>query len=186
MVRHPGWQQWLGHHPVPMVSQSAHAQAEGVAPGVELRSALEEWQDRRFSSADSPSRLTTGFLDGNNPVVDIYELKVGAPVPVPRPWVTELGLGSPFGARLLAWPKCLCSSWLYPKPCQRMCQAGQVRRCMRLQSPMLWPRPCLSRSDLWTVPVSGMSAQDKELSTCVSSSFPVPLCDTGQLTCLSY
>ncbi|KAK9806465.1 hypothetical protein WJX73_010630 [Symbiochloris irregularis] len=45
--------------------------------GEELRVALEEWQDRRFSlTEDSPSRLTTGFLDGNNPIVDIYELKV--------------------------------------------------------------------------------------------------------------
>lgn len=45
--------------------------------GVEMRSAMEEWQDRRFSEQDNaPSRLTTGFLDGNNPIVDIYELKV--------------------------------------------------------------------------------------------------------------
>ena len=44
--------------------------------GEELRVALEEWQDRRFCCDDSPSRLTTGFLDGNNPIVDIYELKV--------------------------------------------------------------------------------------------------------------
>ena len=51
---------------------------ESVVPGVELRTALDEWQDRRFSGENSPSRLTTGFLDGNNPIVDIYELKVRA------------------------------------------------------------------------------------------------------------
>lgn len=39
----------------------------------ELRGAVEEWQQKR----DVRSRLTTGFLDGVRPVVDVYELKVG-------------------------------------------------------------------------------------------------------------
>lgn len=51
-----------------------------LVPGVELRHALEEWQDRRLSGENSPSRLSTGFLDGTHPVVDIYELKVGRPI----------------------------------------------------------------------------------------------------------
>lgn len=46
----------------------------------ELRTALEEWQvraDADSSSAAHPRpRLTTGFLDGTHPVVDVYELKV--------------------------------------------------------------------------------------------------------------
>ena len=41
--------------------------------GEELRTAVEEWQDKR--SVPQP-RLTTGFLDGTHPIVDSYELKV--------------------------------------------------------------------------------------------------------------
>ena len=43
--------------------------------GEELRGAVEEWQDKR--SVPEP-RLTTGFLDGIQPIVDSYELKVQA------------------------------------------------------------------------------------------------------------
>ena len=41
--------------------------------GEELRAAVEEWQDKR--NVPEP-RLTTGFLDGIQPIVDSYELKV--------------------------------------------------------------------------------------------------------------
>ena len=44
--------------------------------GEELRAAVEEWQDKR--NVPQP-RLTTGFLDGVQPIVDSYELKVIAP-----------------------------------------------------------------------------------------------------------
>jgi hypothetical protein len=43
--------------------------------GEELRAAVEEWQ-AKHSRPDMPLQLTTGFLDGTSPVVDIYELKV--------------------------------------------------------------------------------------------------------------
>ena len=41
--------------------------------GVELKAAVEEWQRKR--NVPEP-RLTTGFLEGTHPVVDVYELKV--------------------------------------------------------------------------------------------------------------
>ena len=41
----------------------------------ELRGAVEDWQ-AKHSGPEMPLRLTTGFLDGTSPVVDIYELKV--------------------------------------------------------------------------------------------------------------
>lgn len=41
--------------------------------GEELRAAVEEWQTKR---AVPEPRLTTGFLDGIQPIVDSYELKV--------------------------------------------------------------------------------------------------------------
>ena len=44
--------------------------------GEELRAAVEEWQDKR--NVPQP-RLTTGFLDGIQPIVDSYELKVTLP-----------------------------------------------------------------------------------------------------------
>ena len=43
----------------------------------ELRGAVEDWQ-AKHSGPETPLRLTTGFLDGTSPVVDIYELKVNA------------------------------------------------------------------------------------------------------------
>ena len=48
----------------------------------ELRAAVEEWQQRADSESAVPCapprpRLTTGFLDGTHPIVDVYELKVG-------------------------------------------------------------------------------------------------------------
>jgi atypical dual specificity phosphatase len=43
--------------------------------GVELRNAVEEWQQKRSRDPDLPL-LTTGFLDGALPLVDSYELKV--------------------------------------------------------------------------------------------------------------
>ena len=46
----------------------------GREKGEELRAAVEEWQDKR--NVPQP-RLTTGFLDGIQPIVDSYELKVG-------------------------------------------------------------------------------------------------------------
>ena len=36
---------------------------------------MEDWQ-AKHSGPEMPLRLTTGFLDGTSPVVDIYELKV--------------------------------------------------------------------------------------------------------------
>ena len=42
---------------------------------------MEEWQ-AKHPGPDMPTRLTTGFLDGTHPVVDIYELKAGL-LPVP-------------------------------------------------------------------------------------------------------
>lgn len=44
--------------------------------GEELRAAVEEWQQKRGTPAGS-QRLTTAFLDGTHPIVDVYELKVG-------------------------------------------------------------------------------------------------------------
>lgn len=44
--------------------------------GEELRAAVEEWQLKRGSAGDGAQRLTTAFLDGTHPVVDVYELKV--------------------------------------------------------------------------------------------------------------
>ena len=41
--------------------------------GVELKAAVEDWQMKR--NVPEP-RLTTGFLEGTHPVVDVYELKV--------------------------------------------------------------------------------------------------------------
>ena len=38
---------------------------------------MEEWQQKRAAGAGG-QRLTTGFLDGSQPVVDLYELKVCA------------------------------------------------------------------------------------------------------------
>ncbi len=43
--------------------------------GEELRAAVEEWQTKR---AVPEPRLTTGFLDGIQPIVDSYELKVNS------------------------------------------------------------------------------------------------------------
>lgn len=43
--------------------------------GEELRAAVEEWQVKR--SGPGARQLTTAFLDGTHPVVDVYELKVG-------------------------------------------------------------------------------------------------------------
>ena len=85
--------EWQGH-------QLADRACANV--GEELRAALEEWQDRRLTSEDAPSRLSTGFLDGNNPIVDIYELKVNCPFPdgksdivlLRRAVLAELILGS--------------------------------------------------------------------------------------------
>jgi atypical dual specificity phosphatase len=37
---------------------------------------VEEWQAKRGTPAGG-QRLTTAFLDGTHPVVDVYELKVG-------------------------------------------------------------------------------------------------------------
>lgn len=46
--------------------------------GEELRAAVEEWQAKRGSlGGEGGQRLTTAFLDGTHPVVDVYELKVG-------------------------------------------------------------------------------------------------------------
>ena len=46
---------------------------------------MEEWQVKH-SGPDMPTRLTTGFLDGTHPVVDIYELKAGLlPAPLCPP-----------------------------------------------------------------------------------------------------
>lgn len=46
----------------------------------ELRAALEEWQTHAEADASPGAlprpRLTTGFLDGTHPIVDVYELKV--------------------------------------------------------------------------------------------------------------
>lgn len=45
----------------------------------ELRMAVDEWQTRRAKSAEGGTAgllLTTGFLDGAHPIVDLYELKV--------------------------------------------------------------------------------------------------------------
>lgn len=46
--------------------------------GEELRAAVEEWQVKRGTAAAAGAqRLTTAFLDGIYPIVDVYELKVG-------------------------------------------------------------------------------------------------------------
>lgn len=37
---------------------------------------MEEWQLKRGSPGGGGQRLTTAFLDGTHPVVDVYELKV--------------------------------------------------------------------------------------------------------------
>ena len=50
--------------------------------GEELRAAVEEWQDKR--NVPQP-RLTTGFLDGVQPIVDSYELKVNMPMQAFQP-----------------------------------------------------------------------------------------------------
>ncbi|KAL4432560.1 hypothetical protein ABPG77_000497 [Micractinium sp. CCAP 211/92] len=44
--------------------------------GEELRAAVEEWQVKRGTAAAGAQRLTTAFLDGIYPIVDVYELKV--------------------------------------------------------------------------------------------------------------
>ena len=44
--------------------------------GEELRAAFDDWQTKRGTAAGQP-RLTTAFLDGTHPIVDVYELKVG-------------------------------------------------------------------------------------------------------------
>ncbi|KAK9816445.1 hypothetical protein WJX72_000348 [[Myrmecia] bisecta] len=49
--------------------------------GEKLRAAVEEWQLKR--NVPEP-RLTTGFLDGTNPIVDIYELNVRLEHMLPR------------------------------------------------------------------------------------------------------
>lgn len=52
--------------------------------GEELRAAVEEWQVKRGTAAAAGAqRLTTAFLDGIYPIVDVYELKVG-PADAPR------------------------------------------------------------------------------------------------------
>ena len=71
--------------------------------GEELRAALEEWQDRRLTTADAPSRLSTGFLDGNNPIVDIYELKVSCSLPGGTTDVVLLGWEAPAKPNLWQW-----------------------------------------------------------------------------------
>jgi atypical dual specificity phosphatase len=43
----------------------------------ELRCAVDQWQDKRCRGPGA-LRLTTGFLDGTHPIVDIYELKARA------------------------------------------------------------------------------------------------------------
>ena len=47
-----------------------------VHAGEELRAAVEEWQQKRGTPVGG-QRLTTAFLDGTHPIVDVYELKVG-------------------------------------------------------------------------------------------------------------
>ena len=47
--------------------------------------AVEEWQTKRSGTPGTPrlssvSAITTGFLDGTHPIVDAYELKVGATI----------------------------------------------------------------------------------------------------------
>lgn len=39
---------------------------------------MEEWQQKRGTPAGG-QRLTTAFLDGTHPIVDVYELKVCRP-----------------------------------------------------------------------------------------------------------
>lgn len=41
--------------------------------GVQLREAVDEWTAR---NGVARGELTTGFLDGTHPLVDVYELKV--------------------------------------------------------------------------------------------------------------
>ncbi|KAI3425893.1 hypothetical protein D9Q98_007866 [Chlorella vulgaris] len=53
----------------------AHWKAVFREKGEELRAAVEEWQQKRGTPAGS-QRLTTAFLDGTHPIVDVYELKV--------------------------------------------------------------------------------------------------------------
>ncbi|KAL6785276.1 hypothetical protein ACKKBG_A03170 [Auxenochlorella protothecoides x Auxenochlorella symbiontica] len=61
------------------------------ARGSELRGAVEEWQQKRDASG---SRLTTGFLDGVRPVVDVYELKVRLEHMLQRLRVLQVSLAS--------------------------------------------------------------------------------------------
>ena len=81
--------------------------------GEELRTAVEEWQDKR--SVPQP-RLTTGFLDGTHPIVDSYELKVRRHSRSARP-----GLCDPCihhtrqdlaGRTFVVWPMASCTRLL--------------------------------------------------------------------------
>ncbi len=82
-------------------------------PGEELRAAVEEWQLKRGSPGGGGQRLTTAFLDGTHPVVDVYELKAGCQYSFSlclSPYSAALGLlaanmsgcSSPFPP----WPPC--------------------------------------------------------------------------------
>ncbi|PSC74445.1 MAP kinase phosphatase with leucine-rich repeats 3 [Micractinium conductrix] len=54
----------------------AHWKAVFREKGEELRAAVEEWQAKQGPAPAGAQRLTTAFLDGTHPVVDVYELKV--------------------------------------------------------------------------------------------------------------
>ena len=85
--------------------------------GEELRTAVEEWQDKR--SVPQP-RLTTGFLDGTHPIVDSYELKVRPPQQISMPGLcgphkhhTRQDLaGSTVRQHFVMWPMASCTQLL--------------------------------------------------------------------------
>ena len=99
--------------------------------GVELRAALEEWQDRRAAESSAACeltrpRLTTGFLDGTHPIVDCYELKVPpATCPQHHASIGEgrcFGTCEPKGMLTLCWWDCMGAEHLGVS-------AGRPSRC---------------------------------------------------------
>lgn len=70
-----------------------------------MRGAVEDWQ-AKHSGPEMPLRLTTGFLDGTSPVVDIYELKV-----------TTIKAYSHFIMQSLIWPPASSCAYIVSCSC---------------------------------------------------------------------
>lgn len=99
---------------------------------------MEEWQAKRGPAPAGAQRLTTAFLDGTHPVVDVYELKVGQAVVTGSFKFTNQSVDQRMGADAVSQCPAACL------PGARLCRPpplSTVRRCRRapLSTPPLAP-----------------------------------------------